>query len=77
MIIEFAQRAIELSGQVRVSPKMKVALVAPVLAPLICLGADPLLNSLARNAIARDWVRHWPDQRGRTFAVSAKCPLRS
>ena len=44
MIIEFAQRAIELSGQVRVSPKMKVALVAPVLAPLICLGADPLLN---------------------------------
>jgi len=44
MIFNFGDRAIELSSPASVSSKMKVAVFALVLIPLICVAADPLLN---------------------------------
>jgi hypothetical protein len=44
MIINFSNRAIELSSHACVSPKMKIAVFALALTPVICPAADPLLN---------------------------------
>src|SRR5438874_6043106 len=44
MIFNFGDRAIELSSPASVSSKMKVAVFALVLIPLICVAADPRLN---------------------------------
>ena len=44
MVIDFSNRAIELSFHACVSPKMKIAAFALVLAPFICSAADPILD---------------------------------
>jgi hypothetical protein len=45
MIIEFAQRAIELSPQVRVSSKMKIAALVLSLWPAIAIAGEPIFPS--------------------------------
>jgi hypothetical protein len=43
-IIEFVQRAIELSLHASVSSEMKIAALSVALMPVICFAADPMLN---------------------------------
>ena len=61
MIIEFRWRAIELSGQVRVSREMKVAFFILVLAPFVCRAAEPVFPTAKGTTWNYEMTQEYPN----------------
>jgi hypothetical protein len=62
IIIKFSHRAIELSPHGCVSPEMKIAVSALVLAPLVCLASEPLLPTAEGTIWNYDLVQERPSE---------------